>query len=185
MNGIVYDAEDLTPQVGDNSMGALLALLQEAREAEAGIAQAEDALKTAKHNYKDIIERRFPEAMDDLGLQEVTVQDGSAKGCKLTIKETLRAGTPEATRELAFKWLEDNKQGSIIKNEIKLQFNRGEEAKAQDVRDALIRKGLTPESKRSVHPQTLQATLSEMLKNGVDVPLPLFGGILQREVKIK
>ncbi|MDB5177575.1 MAG: hypothetical protein JWN75_1243 [Candidatus Saccharibacteria bacterium] len=176
-----YDYSADLPQAGDNILASLTNLARDARglkmEAEALAAASAEKLQL----YNDIITRQLPELMQEAGQNKCQTQDGF----DLEVKEVLRASIPVERKNEAHEWLRGHDLGSIIKNVVSAQFGRGEEAKAKAAIKALADLGAPVETKEAVHASTLQATLRELLGEGKEFPLDLFGAFVQKEVAIK
>jgi Arc/MetJ-type ribon-helix-helix transcriptional regulator len=176
----VYDySEDVEDRRGDNAMAVLQGLVLEARDAQREVEEAEQALKEAQSRFRDITEVRFPEAMDNAGQLDCRVTDGT----RCVLSEVIRASIPKDRTHEALSWLRANGQASVIKNILSVALGRGEDEKAAFIRTQL--KGFEVEQKQTVHPQTLQALIKELLAEGVDIPLDTFGAIKQRKVVLK
>ncbi len=175
-----YDYSQDLPQPGDNILARLSGLADQAKEAEAEIERLEKLLTKAKADHRDIIQKLLPELMEEAGQKDCT----TASGRRLQLQDVLRASIPKERVIEAHTWLRKNKLASIIKTVVIAQFGRDEEAKARKVLADLRKINPKAEKKEAVHPQTLQATLRELLTEGIDVPLDLFGAVLQKEVKI-
>jgi hypothetical protein len=139
-------------------------------------------------------EAEVNDAMKDLAaaqarLKETSTETKTEDGIKVEIKETLRASIAQGDMEQqakAFKWLEDQGHGHLIKQEFNILFGKSEEKWAKQFEGQLKRrkKPLNAKRKKSVHHGTLAAFLTEQLKKGVEVPLPLFNGFLQTFAKV-
>lgn len=182
MSEAAYDySRDVVQNTGDNILARLAAKADEAMAAKRAVEAAEASLKAAQELHRDIIQRQLPELMDEAGQKDCV----TSNGFRLTVAEVIRASIPAANAPVAFAWLEEHGHSSVIKNEVKVQFGRGEDKAATDALAALSGLGLHPDQKRTVHPQTLQSLIKELMADGVDVPLDTFGAHIQREVKIK
>lgn len=172
-------------QEDGNLTTVLRQLADEAQSAEELVHAAEEQLAAAKAAYKDIVEVRIPAATDGM--------DGKfnlGDGRELQVKEEIRASIAGEKRAPAIKWLDDHEYGHIVKRQLILQFERGEEEKTQKVLQHL--RALEPEvgplvvkENYSVHPQTLVAWVKEQLSEGQDLPVDVFGIYRQRTAKIK
>ena len=75
------------------------------KEKEDEIAELEDKLKAKKAEADDISSRVIPELLQEQGLQEIKLADGS----KVSVKKEFRATLPkdDLRRESAYQWLRD------------------------------------------------------------------------------
>lgn len=175
-----YEA-DATEDVGDeNILAAITRVARELRQAQDRVILAEDRLKLAQDRVRTLEERTLPDLMDQAAQKELVTTDGY----RLVRGETLRASIPPANLAEAVMWLKANGQEAIVKRHVGIDFGKGEGQKAAEAVDALREHGFMPTDKQSVHPQTLGATIREMVQAGVDVPLALLGVYVQQFVKM-
>ena len=151
------------------------------KEKEDEIAELEDKLKAKKAEADDISSRVIPELLQEQGLQEIKLSDGS----KVSVKKEFRATLPkdDLRRESAYQWLRDQGLGDIIKNNVTVSFGRGEDNKANQMMDLAVANGFTPQQKSDVAWNTLTALHEEGVKAGLDMPSDVFS--LGYKVKTK
>lgn len=149
-------------------------------DAQQAMASLEGDFKDAKAHVKNLSETVLPDLMDQVGLKSLETR----KGLKVKVSENIRASIPHDKELDAFAWLEDNGHASVIKNQIVITLNRGDDALADQIADYLDEQGVLYERKRGVHPMTLGALIKELLEEGVPVPLEVFGAFHQRIAKI-
>jgi len=166
------------PNKGDLEELSLLA--ERLQEANLTVAKAEEALRKAKKVATDLAEHQIPEKMDEIGVENFKTKSGF----QIAVKETIRASIPVARKSEAFKWLEDNGHGGLIKRTVVVGFNRDEEDKASSLRDSLESDFENVKTDRKVEPSTLRAFIAERLRANEDIPLPLFGAFRQRTAKV-
>jgi hypothetical protein len=163
-----------------NILTVLSQLADELNEADEAVQEAERQLKAAKERFTDLAERTIPDLMDENGIQEFKTN----KGFEISIAEKLVGNITKAKEQEAHQWLADNGFDSLLKNQFKLDFNKGEDDLAQEVERYLVEHGIAADRKRYIHPQTLHAFLREKLEDGEDIPLDLFGVYRKRTAKI-
>ncbi len=85
--------------------------------------------------------------------------------------------------EAAFKWLEDQQYGDMIKDT--LEFPKGE--LTPEIMDLLNEQGLSYTKKQGIHPQTLKKVMSDRLKDEEDLPTEEDGFLINYydECKVK
>lgn len=172
--------EDFIEKPKDSFKTTLNEKVEEMGAAAEQVAAAEGDLKSAKAQFKFLSEVVIPGLLDDVGLKSCETSSGK----KVKVQENIRASIP-AEKELdAFAWLEENGHGSVIKNQIIIALERGEDDLSNAVADALNDLGVNFDRKRGVHPMTLGALIKELLEEGVPVPLDLFGAFRQRVAKV-
>jgi hypothetical protein len=123
-------------------------------------------------------EKVLPDLMEKAETNNWTGKDGVV----IEIKNVLRASIPKENPEPAFKYLEEVNYSDVIKRQVVIEFGKGEEAwAAKFLKDmAQRKKPLRATVKKAVHPQTLLATLRELLKAGKKVPMESFQAMQQR-----
>lgn len=181
MNDYAQEYASDASELGDNILAAISQKARDMVTARERVTECEEKLRQAQLALKDISEREMPELMAAAGQTEVKTQDG----IRVIIKEVLRASIPSDRVVKALSWLEDRGHGSVIKHEIKVDFGKGQDDKAEELSKAALKMGVVPSEKRTVHPQTLQALLRELLAEGIDVPLELFGAFVQKQTDLK
>lgn len=163
-----------------DSLSRLGALAQDLYLAELEQAQAEENLKAAQRKVRDISEHQIPELMDEVGVSEFTTKSG----IKLAVTDNLRVSPPAARRQEAYDWLIERGYGDLVKHNVIIGFGRDEEATAMELINHLDEMGLRTKDERKVESQTLKKQIRELLAEGADVPLDLFGTTQYRQTKI-
>ncbi len=177
------DIFDNEPEgVKDNALAQIKATAEQQERAEVKVEKSEAQLKEDKKELVRIAEKVFPELLNALEMTE----DITVGGLRVQLAEKLRGSIPVAHKDEAFKWLNEEGHGHIIKRQMIIEFNKDEEKwAAKFMRDCKQRKKqLNMTVKRTVHPQTLQAWSREMLGDGEDFPMELFGIFLQTFTKV-
>lgn len=163
-----------------DKLSQLSQLAERQLEAEKRVAEKERELEEAKSHLRDLAEVQIPELMDGAGVLEYR----TTTGLFISIKETIRASVTEEKKPEAFAWLRNNGHGALISRVVSVSFGRGEDTKAEELVEELGVKGLSPESKTSVNANTLSAFVREQLREGLDIPVELFGVHRQRVAKV-
>lgn len=149
--------------------------------AEKKVSDLKEKLKTAKEELRTVSENELPDLMDTLNLATIVTK----KGFAIVIKKDWKQKLPKKNKTEALKWLGDNKRGDIIKRQVSVPFVVGQEEEAEALLTLLQEKyGPLAEMEKNVAAPTLKATLKQLLEDGVDVPLKLFGMWEQRVAKI-
>lgn len=165
-------------------LGEVAMLAQYLVQADREVDDAEEALSAAKERARRLREEALPGAMEELGLKELTLEDGA----KITASLEVYCSIPAGYREQAFAWLDKNNFGGLIKTQVTLPFGRSatEQAELRGLRERLTEDGYTFEEKQDVHPMTLKAWLKEQLREGAKkVPLHFFGARPVTVAKVK
>ena len=123
---------------------------------------AELALEELKGRLSRVRDVDLPAIMQQAGTRMLKLTNGAI----LEIKEDFFASIPEDKQEKAFRWFTVTGNDGLIKNEIKANFGKGQDAEAQELQDKLDELGYSYSAKRSVHPQTLKAFVRKVVESG-------------------
>lgn len=145
------------------------------------IEEQEEKLSELKKELKALSEKKIPTLMDELGLSELKTE----QGFKISIKNEIFAKIPDENKTEAFEWLRSHDLDDVIKTEINIKYDKGENEKAIKNFNALIQKGFNAKYNESVHPMTLKSLIKEQLNNGSDIDLSLFGAFEFQKTIIK
>lgn len=135
------------------------------------VERAEAALKAAKAALYRLEREDLPTLMEELGLKEIRLEDGSV----IEIKKEVDAKITKENRLAALRWLMDNGYGGLIKTNVAIAFNRGDHDTAVEVRNQLAQTYSGVELEENVHHSTLKAFVKERLTAGDKIPFDLFG----------
>lgn len=164
------------------------------------IETMEEELKNAK-SEKDNWMKEMGELLDSSGytIGSVVILKN---GRKMKLKEFFSANLPskstiesckdaekqaelEFRKEKGLKWLDDNGMGDVIKNNITAILPRGNQSIAKQVSSYLVEMQVPYVREESVHAMTLNATIKDAMKNGMNVPFETFNIITGTIVEIK
>ena len=183
----IIDFEDLKQDAGDlrnlqdDDLSGLSKLIQRQLNLDSEIENMEETIKEMKRERDLLSQETIPTKMQELGINETTMKDGS----KVTVKEGFHCRIPKAKEEEALQYLKDEGLGDIIKNQVSTSFGTGEDNMAGDLAGYIEQNfGITPDVKKSVHPSTLKATLKKRHEEGLTDPDDLFGIFIRPETKI-
>lgn len=176
----VYETDARQDTGPENILAQITRTVRELRTAREDVAAAESALKAVQDRVRLLEENTLPELMREAKQERLTDEDGWG----LQLLEKVRASIPQARMAEAVDWLTNHNQAAIIKRALSLKFGRDEADKAQKALKAILEAGFTPEDKQSIHPQTLEAVVRELMAAGEDVPTQLFGVYVQTGVKL-
>jgi hypothetical protein len=148
------------------------------------IAGLENELSMLKEKLRRTVEQDLPEAMDQVGMTEFKLEDGTT----IKVKPFYSASIPEDRKEEAFDWLKEHDFDGMIKADVKVQFGKGEFEMAQAFLEfvrGFNMKAIQPEYKEQVHWQTLRAFVKEQIEGGKPLPLDMFGVFVGRKAELK
>lgn len=155
-------------------------LIREAQFQSDAIEKHEQAAKDAKKEYQRITRELIPAEMEAMGLERVDV-DGNS----ISLQQFVYASIPASRKEEAFNFLRSVGEDDIIKNEVVVQFGKGQDNMAGAFYDDCQNQGYDPTQKQSVHPMTLKGWVKERLQAGQEIDLDMFGAYVGTEAKIK
>tara|TARA_R110000751_G_scaffold25055_6_gene68409 strand:- start:311 stop:856 length:546 start_codon:yes stop_codon:yes gene_type:complete len=174
---VALELEELSRE----GLSAVSKLALKMRQAQEKLLLAEELVKNWKAIFREISEEQLPEAMAELNLSSLDLEDGSS----ISVSRYYSASIPKDKQNEAFTWLVDNKHGDLIKNQVSVNFVRGEELKAQEFADELIGKDLAVNTRKWVEPMTLKAFCKGQTEKGNHIPNDLFGLYIGNKAKLK
>ena len=177
--------EDVAP--ASNSLGALTELGQKMYDLEKEIEQIEITLKKKKQEYKIISEEELPDLMSELNSQAFALGNGQGvylhefMSHSLPTKTAITRQKDESAknelmvrRQKCFDWLRDNKADSLIKNTVKVNFDKKEDQKCKEFTKEIAERGIDYSLEETVNSRTLTNHFDTMLKEGKELPTDLF-----------
>ena len=144
----------------DIQMSELTDLANELERVDAEIAEAEIQLSNLKQNRKTIAEEHLPQLMEQAGIDSLSL----ASGKKIAVQEFVDAKIKDPN--VAFQWLRETNNDSIIKNEISVSLGRGDDALAQEIISTLKDKhDIEANVRVGIHNMTLKSFCRDALDN--------------------
>lgn len=165
------DTLDTILRLGDN----LRALKQELQDQDLVVIQT-------KSKIRQLEEVDIPQLMDERNLQELRLGSGHI------IKVSDFIQTKIKNTGIAYDWLRETNNDGIIKNEIKVTLDRGQDDRVEMIKEDLNTRGVEYDHKQSVHPATLKSFVTEALNNPElrdQLPKEAFGVYEARKVTFK
>ncbi len=154
------------------------------------IENGEALLKELKGDLNTLLSDTLPKALASANTSLHKVATGPNKAWKVEIKPFIGGSIakpdpikdePEAVEEktkkraAAFQFIRDQEAEAIIKNVLSVEFDKGEDNLAGEVKAKLEELGIEYDLTEGVHHQTFIAFVKEAMKNGVNVPLDEMG----------
>ncbi len=136
--------------------------------------RAEEQLQKLKQAEEQLLNRDIPELLAKMRLDECTTASGIQVKVKREIKASLPGHERVEARMSALRWLVDHGHGGVIKNQVSVALDRGEDSRADDLVVKLRAEGFDVEAKKDVHAQTLGALVRELMADGKVVPTNIF-----------
>lgn len=167
----------------DKEAALIASLAQRILGLEKRRADLEERLRQTNAELREVQEQLLPDAMYAAGVASYTLTTGE----RVTVREDLRASIPRKNKEQAAEWLAEHGHAALVKSDLVLHLEKGEEDIYQDAQDALARLGLGGRCSREIalHTGQVKAALKELLSRGEAVPLELFGAYPMRWAVIK
>jgi hypothetical protein len=144
------------------------------------LVNMEKDMKKIKEQADKIGSEIIPNLLAEQGLASLKLADGSS----VDIKKSYNCTIKKDQLESAFEWLRNNGLGDIIKNEVAVQFGKGEDNKAEQLLGLAVREGYEPSQKQKVEPMTLKALFRERIEAGLDMPSEFFHTFVKDQTKI-
>lgn len=173
--------EDDVIDVNTNALADVGLLASQVLSLDEQIEFATQSLKNLTDSRRKLLEEDIPAAMDAANVSEFKTTDGH----KLTVSDYVNASITKANEEEAFKWLDENGHGSLIKTDVTAKFGRNDLEEAKRALSLLEGNGMTATMKQSVHASTLKAFAKEQYENGKTLPESCFSVHQGRVAKIK
>ena len=140
----------------------------------------EKDMKKIKEQADKISSEVIPNLLAEQGLSSLKLADGSS----VDIRKSYNCTIKKDQMDLAYNWLRENGLGDIIKNEVAVQFGKGEDNKAEQLFGLAVQEGFEPSQKQKVEPMTLKALFRERIEAGLDMPSDLFNTFVKDQTKI-
>lgn len=166
-------------KVSTEKGSTLSTLVRQSMEIDEEIAATEQQLKNLKFRKRKVNEEDIPALMSEMGMDSIEVD-----GNKVKLRQFVHARINDDKRDEAFAWIRSIGEGDIIKNDVTVSFNAGQDNVAGAVVDELRTKGLDPSQKTYVHAQTLKAWVKGRIEKGKEIDFDTFGVHVGNEAKI-
>lgn len=165
---------DLDTEVIARAFAELDELTLRAERATAIRKRAEDALTLAKQAEDKLLTKDIPDLLLRMRLDKCTTASGIDVAVRREIKASLPGRERVEARMGAFRWLVESGNGGVVKNVVKVDLDRGEDARADDLVVQLRSQGFAVDAQKDVHPSTLTALVKELFAEGKLVPREFF-----------
>lgn len=146
--------------------------------------KAEEHAQKLKQAVEQLTTKDIPELLAKMRLDDFTTSSGIHVKVKRDIKVSLPGKERIEDRMGALRWLVDQGHGGVIKNQVSVDLDRGEDTRADDLVVELRAKGFDVESKKDVHAATLSALGRELVADGKIIPRELFNFYDMRIAKL-
>ena len=171
------DQQDL---IEKTDIQTLASYCQELQQKEDEISSLEAQIKKKKEEADKISSEIIPNMLAEQGLSSLKLADGSS----IDVRKSYNCTIKKDEMESAYNWLRENQLGDIIKNEVSVQFGKGEDNKAEQLLTLAEQEGYEPTQKQKVEPMTLKALFRERVEAGLDMPSQFFNVFIKDQTKI-
>ena len=169
LEGAAIEA-DKFDQVDKDDASLLSNLIRRSIDIDDQIKDAEQHLKDLKFKKHKINTEDIPALMENMGLTTIEVDDHKVK-----LRNYVHARIPDSRKQEAYAFLRSIGEESIIKNEVTVSFDRGQDNMAGDLVGELNNRGLEPNQKTHIHPMTLKGWCKDRIDQGKELDFDLFG----------
>jgi len=171
------DVADVT----DNELANVAALAKLQLKLQKEVEAADAALKVAKARLHKVQAVDLPELLASIGLSTI----GLATGEQIEITEDMYASISAKNKKPACAWLVEHGQEALVRRILTYSFGRGEAEKYSALVDVLKDANMLEfKTEENVNTGSVKSAIKEMLADGVDVPLDLFGVHFEKKAKI-
>jgi hypothetical protein len=146
--------------------------------------KAEEHAQKLKQAEEQLLNKDIPELLGKMRLDECVTASGIQIKVKREIKASLPGHERVEARMGALRWLIEHGHGGVIKNQVSVALDRGEDSRADELVVELRGKGFDVESKKDVNHMTLGALVRELVADGKIVPRDLFNMFDMRIAKL-
>jgi hypothetical protein len=129
----------------------------------------EHALKDTQDKVKNVAEQELPALMQEIGMTEFKLQDGT----KFVVKPIMVVTLPKEKTELADEWLDSHGHGGMMKTVIAVPKTIPKEV-IEEVLNTVREHGYEVDVTKSIHWQTLQKWAREVEEEGMVIPEDIF-----------
>lgn len=130
------------------------------------VANLQEELQREADFLRKLQQEELPALMDECEMKECTL----TSGMKLVRDQDIYANISSENVAAATGWLRKNNLGSIIKNSVRIDLKRDDDAMLERLRKGLTKIGVKFSIIPGVHPQTLKAFVKEQLEKGTKLP---------------
>lgn len=165
-----------------DTLDTILSLADNLRALKQELQDHEVRVIATKSKIAQLEEVDIPQLMDERNLEELRL----ASGHIIKVGDLIRTKIKDTA--VAYKWLRATNNDGIIKNEIKVTLDRGQDDRVEMIKEDLNTRGVEYDHKQTVHPATLKSFVTEALNNPElrdQLPRTAFGVYEARKVTFK
>ncbi len=182
MTEINFEEDSEQTQVTKDDLSNITALASAVMFHTRTVSRIEEELKLAKKVLRKVQECDLPEAMLACNMETFVTGDG----LKVSVKESMTASISKANKQAAAQWLINNELGALVKEDVVIGFDNGDDEGVAELIKLLTDNGVTGvATTESMNTASIKAGIKELLAQGKDVPLELFGIYFIRKAVVK
>lgn len=167
-------------EVKDNDLKSLTTMIHVLE----GFKKQRDSIQKLLDTFEDNIKKYsfvlIPDKMNELGLQKFTTSEG-------LVVETVgvySGSFVEGKTDEGVEWLEEHGHGGVVKRNVVVPFEKGEDKKVEKIEALLKKEGLGYDVLKSVHHQTFKGLVRELTESGVTLPPTIFKTFVGKQAKV-
>ena len=157
---------DAAPQAPADILTKLRGAAAHLRMQQLRLTNAENEVLDAKAEIKRLSESVLPSLMDTAGLKDFTLDTDD----RLLRGQSVHTSIAQDDMREAVKWLDKHKFGDLVRYEIKIPLQKGDDATKKKVIALLTKERLEYALSTAVHPQTLKAFGKKAVEQGLQLP---------------
>lgn len=187
-----FDESELEVKVSTDKLEKLTDMVALAFDYDAQIADLSAQIGQLTASKNQLVNKEIPDLMHEVDIKVVGIP-GTDFRCELLpyYHANIAADWEPERKKAAFDWLEAEGHGDLIKNSLRVDFNREDNEKAKQIYDRLNQMmaeyelEAQPELIKGVHFQTLTAFVREQITQNENIPLAVLGATIGEVVKFK
>lgn len=149
--------------------------------------ELEERAKKLRDGYKHFTETVLPDLMRQMGQDKARMMDGTELMMEDKIVDATLAAEKNPKRDLALAWLVESGNGDLVKTDVMIRFDKGQEEAARALLNEMraARPDLLVALRREANTNSVTALLNERRRKSEKSPVELFNAREVKRVKIK
>lgn len=181
MNDAINFEEDSEVVITGEMLLNITQLAAQVVAGEKAVAAIEEKLKDAKARLKQVQEIDLPDAMEACNLINFTTTHGHG----IEVTKTLYASIAQKSKDAAAAWLVDNELAALVQENVVASFDKGQHAEVLRLVNVLRAMGeYNVSTTTTVNTGSVKSAIKELLEEGVEVPLELFGAYFAKKAVV-
>jgi len=181
LNDLMQEDSNSKKEATNEQLNEIAILIDKLKHKKEKFKELEERLKVLKDEINQLSQIKIPDLFDTIGLSTLKMKTGES----VEVNRSYAATITKANQDQCFSWLIDNGHGGIIKREVVISLQKGDNETFKELEGYLKDRGHTYSPKETVHYQTLKAFVKEQMEKGSDIPQDKFKIFPLRETKLK